>query len=155
ALHPLLHTNTSDFNGQRYTSTFTGEEFFLTEQRLGSNADPARKVLPAGACLEIARAALEQASAARAAAGVLELHDIVWAQPIVIEGNRSLSIVLLPDGSEDVNYEINGQEGGEEIVYFQGRATFVREPTPARLDIVRLKQQLGGGEGARQLLVRL
>ncbi|HXI94072.1 MAG TPA: polyketide synthase, partial [Blastocatellia bacterium] len=30
-LHPLLHANTSDLNEQRYSSTFTGEEFFLAD----------------------------------------------------------------------------------------------------------------------------
>src|SRR5207244_12063473 len=28
-LHPLLHSNTSDFSHQSYSSTFSGEEFFL------------------------------------------------------------------------------------------------------------------------------
>ena len=27
-LHPLLHRNTSDLSEQRYSSMFTGEEFF-------------------------------------------------------------------------------------------------------------------------------
>ncbi|HEX8619041.1 MAG TPA: hypothetical protein VF911_15765, partial [Thermoanaerobaculia bacterium] len=28
-IHPLLHRNTSDLDGQRYASTLTGDEFFL------------------------------------------------------------------------------------------------------------------------------
>ncbi|MGE7057313.1 beta-ketoacyl synthase N-terminal-like domain-containing protein, partial [Paenibacillus glucanolyticus] len=30
-IHPLLHRNTSDFSEQRYSSTFSGEEFFLRD----------------------------------------------------------------------------------------------------------------------------
>ena len=33
-LHPLLHSNTSDLSEQRYSSIFTGEEFFLADHRV-------------------------------------------------------------------------------------------------------------------------
>src|SRR5207253_550292 len=43
-LHPLLHANTSDLNGQRYSATFTGEEFFLrwSARKNSSPRSPAR-----------------------------------------------------------------------------------------------------------------
>ncbi|PNB39340.1 hypothetical protein C1X64_39635, partial [Pseudomonas sp. GW456-E7] len=30
-LHPLVHRNTSDFTEQRFSSIFTGKEFFLSD----------------------------------------------------------------------------------------------------------------------------
>jgi len=60
-IHPLLHRNTSDLNEQRYSSTFTGEEFFLADHQMKADAEPSRKVLPGVAYLEMARAAVEQA----------------------------------------------------------------------------------------------
>ncbi|HKX27774.1 MAG TPA: beta-ketoacyl synthase N-terminal-like domain-containing protein, partial [Blastocatellia bacterium] len=54
-LHPLLHVNTSDFSGQRYSCTLSGEEFFLRDHVIQG-----RQVLPGAAYLEMARAALEK-----------------------------------------------------------------------------------------------
>src|SRR5262249_44795170 len=67
-LHPLLHTNTSDLSEQRYSSTFTGEEFFLADHQVAG-----QKVLPAVAYLEMARAAIEQAWPAEPTCGTTAL----------------------------------------------------------------------------------
>src|SRR5207249_3682792 len=56
-LHPLLHTNTSDLSQQSYSSTFSGDEFFLKDHHVDG-----QKVLPAVASLEMARAAVEKAT---------------------------------------------------------------------------------------------
>lgn len=48
SLHPLLHRNTSDFSEQRFSSTFTGQEFFLKDHVVNG-----RKVLSGAACLEM------------------------------------------------------------------------------------------------------
>jgi acyl transferase domain-containing protein len=61
ALHPLLHTNTSDFSAQSYTSVFRGEESFLADHRIHTSGGTAQSVLPGVAYLEMARAALELA----------------------------------------------------------------------------------------------
>ena len=60
-LHPLLHSNTSDLSEQRYSSNFTGEEFFLADHRVRMESGTLEKVLPGVACLEMARAAIELA----------------------------------------------------------------------------------------------
>ncbi|HKX30181.1 MAG TPA: hypothetical protein VJ302_21000, partial [Blastocatellia bacterium] len=54
-IHPLLHVNTSDFSGQRYSCILSGEEFFLRDHVIQG-----RQVLPGAAYLEMARAALEK-----------------------------------------------------------------------------------------------
>ena len=54
SIHPLLHQNTSDLSEQRFSSTFTGEEFFFEDHVMKG-----RRVLPGVVCLEMARAAVE------------------------------------------------------------------------------------------------
>jgi polyketide synthase PksN len=142
-LHPLLHSNTSDLTAQRYRSTFTGEELFIAE-RAG------RKVLPAVACLEMARAAFERAVPAQPEATVLELHDTVWSQPIIVGENRQVSIELFTRDNGEIGYEIYSQDAEQEIVHCQGRAASSREAAPARLDIEQLKRQ-----GQRVVQLRL
>jgi acyl transferase domain-containing protein len=56
ALHPLLQRNTSDFSALRFSSRFTGEEFFLAHHRLRG-----QRILPGVAYLEMARAAVASA----------------------------------------------------------------------------------------------
>ncbi|MCP3942315.1 MAG: type I polyketide synthase, partial [Desulfobacteraceae bacterium] len=56
-LHPLLHRNTSDLSEQRFSSAFTGNEFFLADHVVKG-----KKVLPGVAYLEMARAAVERAA---------------------------------------------------------------------------------------------
>ena len=55
-IHPLLHRNTSDFSVRRFSSSFTGEEYFLRDHVVGG-----RRILPGVAYLEMARAAIERA----------------------------------------------------------------------------------------------
>ena len=88
-LHPLLHLNTSCLNQQSYRTSFTGDEFFLTDHRVSTEGDSLQKVLPGVAYLEMARAAVEQAWGGRPEGAVLELRQTVWARPIVVGGVRA------------------------------------------------------------------
>lgn len=133
-IHPLLHTNTSDLNEQRFRSTFTGDEFFLAE-------NGGQKVLPALACLEMARAAIEQVLPVRPESTLLELQNTVWAQPIVVSGIKQVSIALFSDDGQRIDYEIYSHDAGEEIVHCQGSAVLSREGPPARVEIERLEAQ--------------
>ena len=46
-LHPLVHRNTSDLREQRYSTTLTGEEFFLADHEVAGKRWEKQKVLPA------------------------------------------------------------------------------------------------------------
>jgi acyl transferase domain-containing protein/enoyl-CoA hydratase/carnithine racemase/acyl carrier protein len=122
ALHPLLQSNTSGLDGQRFSSTFTGDEPFVR-----------RGVLPAAACLEMARAAMEHSSAARGDASVLELRGLVWGAPIVVDGATQVSVALWSDGGE-VSFEIYSGE----TIHCQGTAAFVSAAAPPRVDLARV-----------------
>jgi polyketide synthase PksN len=145
AIHPLLHRNTSDLGEQRYSSRFIGEEFFLADHQVKAGGQPSLKVLPGVAYLEMARAAIEQATPERPEPARLELRNIVWAQPIVVTEAREVNIALLADENEQVDFEVYSDDSGEEVVHCQGRAVPSREPAPARLDLAQLRAQMGEG----------
>ncbi|HYC88474.1 MAG TPA: SDR family NAD(P)-dependent oxidoreductase [Thermoanaerobaculia bacterium] len=139
-LHPLLHANTSDLSEQRYRSTFTGDEFFLTDHRVNGG-----KVLPGVAYLEMTRAAIEQAVPERPEGTVLELRDLVWAQPAAVDSAKELHLALWPAGESQLDYEIYSQDGDEDAVHCQGRALWSRQSAPAALDLPRLARRLDRG----------
>ena len=144
-LHPLLHSNTSDLSEQRYSSTFTGDEFFLTDHRIRTDGRAGHRILPGVAYLEMARAAIEQASPVQPEPRILELHDTVWLRPVVVTAPREVSIALSATDSGRVDYEIYSMEAGQETVHCQGHAVFSRQSTPARLDLEQLGRQMRQG----------
>src|SRR5262249_11669759 len=136
-LHPLLHSNTSDLSHQSYSSTFSGEEFFLKDYQVDS-----QRILPLAAYLEMARVAVTKA-ARTSQETVLELRDVVWAHPIAGAQHKQISIALLAHDHDEIGYEIYSQEVDEEIVHCQGRAVLSCGPAPARLDLEQLMRQMG------------
>ncbi|WP_210421898.1 polyketide synthase dehydratase domain-containing protein, partial [Bradyrhizobium nitroreducens] len=58
-LHPLVHRNTSDLSEQRFSSMFSGKEYFLSDHQVRGQL-----VLPGVVHLELAREAVQRASGA-------------------------------------------------------------------------------------------
>ena len=128
-LHPLLHQNTSDFTRQRFTSSFTGEEFFLADHRVND-----RRILPGVAYLEMARAAVELAlgDSGGASSGTIRLEDVAWLRPFspdeVRAGDASrlhIALSLEPHAASSdetrLRYECyRDPEGEEESLLAQG-----------------------------------
>ena len=139
-LHPLLHSNTSDLSHQSYSSTFSGEEFFLKDYQVDG-----QRILPLAAYLEMARVAVTKAARASHET-VLELRNVVWAQPIVGARHRQISIALLAHDNDEIDYEIYSRDTDEEIVHCQGRAVLSPQPASAKLDLEDLKGQMGRGQ---------
>jgi polyketide synthase PksN len=141
AIHPLLQRNTSDFCEQRFSSTFTGQEFFLADHVVQG-----QRVLPGVAYLEMARAAVEQA------AGTLEmkqtgirLRNVVWARPISVgEQPKQVHIALSPEGNGEIVYEIYSEaeaDGAETVMHSQGKATLITIGEVPTLDLQALIAQ--------------
>ncbi|MBO0798886.1 MAG: polyketide synthase dehydratase domain-containing protein, partial [Blastocatellia bacterium] len=144
-LHPLLHSNTSDLTEQRFSSTFSGEEFFLTDHRVRMSDGVVQKLLPGAACLEMARAAIEHALPSYQEAGNLELHNVVWLKPVVVTASKQVSIALFADDDGGIDYELYTIEAEQKILHFQGRARFSPPSAPARHDLDQLRRQMGKG----------
>jgi polyketide synthase PksN len=151
-LHPLLHRNTSTFERQCYSSELGDQEFFLRDHQVSLDGKNRRKVLPAVACLEMARAAMERALPEARDAACLELREIEWLLPITAEGNCNVTLSLFageperggdPSGAAD--FEIGGAAGGEGIAHCQGRAAFIADPRPARLDLAAIGDRMRRG----------
>ncbi|MEV4517120.1 SDR family NAD(P)-dependent oxidoreductase [Dactylosporangium sp. NPDC049525] len=129
-LHPLVHRNTSDFAGQRYTTRLTGTEFFLADHRIHN-----RPVLPAAASLEMARAAVEQALGH----DEFRLADVTWVSPLIVDGAPvELHIELtLDDTGDRVAFQITRDGGdGEPVTHAHGAAHLDDTgPAPAPVDL--------------------
>ncbi|RYE40982.1 MAG: hypothetical protein EOP48_24280, partial [Sphingobacteriales bacterium] len=140
-LHPLLHRNTSDLSQQRYSSTFTGKEFFLADHVING-----QKILPAVAYLEMARAAVEEATPLQNQSATLVLENIVWTQPIIVTESKPTSIALQVNDRGQIEFEIYTADthagDAQEIVHCQGRALFGSELLPTKLDISRLQNDM-------------
>lgn len=142
--HPLLHQNTSDFSEQRYSSTFTGAEFFLRDHLVKG-----RQVLPGVAYLEMAREAVEKASVISSNAdSAIRLQHVVWAKPVIVGDHPvQVHIALVPGENGDVSYEVYSQTEkgpGESIIHSQGYAQIYTDPDgeKTRVNMDRLKGQL-------------
>ncbi|SEM57482.1 Polyketide synthase dehydratase, partial [Variovorax sp. YR750] len=139
-LHPLVHRNTSSLAEQRFSSVFTGEEFFLADHVVKG-----QRVLPGVAYLELARAAVVQAlELAASQARDVRLEQVVFAQPVVV-GNAPVEvhIALVPQDGGSVSFEVYTQVAGEEEarVHAQGRARVAAPADAPREDLGRLRSQ--------------
>src|SRR6476646_9726493 len=145
-LHPLLHSNTSDLSEQRYSSIFTGEEFFLADHRVRMESGRLENVLPGVACLEMARAAIELAWPRPLRATALELRNTVWLHPIIGTEQKQINLRLLATQPEQIEYEIYSDDGEQRTVHCQGSAQWTEEPVALRLELDQLKRQMADGD---------
>jgi polyketide synthase PksN len=123
-LHPLLHV--AAVEGQRYRTTFTGNEFFLRDHVVMQ-----RRVLPAVAYLEMVRVALMQAAGPHQ--GVM-LRDVAWLQPLALEpglADITLDLTLTARAGGELAFDI-GSSGTPRRSHCQGVATLVAGPARVR-----------------------
>ena len=143
-IHPLLHRNTSDFDMQRFSSTFTGEEFFLSDHVISG-----QRILPGVAYLEMVRAAVTESSAQvkRGQTGI-RLKNVVWAQPMAVrEQPGEVHIGLFPKDSEKISYEIYGipdEADAGPLVYSRGRALLGNIPETPAIDLKAIQSACSG-----------
>ncbi|WP_240351255.1 SDR family NAD(P)-dependent oxidoreductase [Streptomyces olivoreticuli] len=141
ALHPLLHRNTSGLAGQRYTSTFTGDEPFLAAHRVGG-----ARVLPAVAYLEMARAAVADATGAPAGGSpAIRLREVVWLRPLVAgDAPVDVHIGLTPRAGEaagELAFEVTttADDAATALVHGRGTAELLPHEEPETLDLGALR----------------
>ncbi len=137
-LHPLLHENTSDLSEQRFSSTFTGEEFFLADHVVKG-----QRVLPGVAHLEMARAAVERATGNGSGGTGIRLRNVVWTRPVAVGDDPvRLHIGLFPEENGEIAFEVYGDSADEEpVVFSQGSASLTDEADIAESDIRSLRSE--------------
>ena len=132
-LHPLVQRNISDLFKQRFSSTFDGDEFFIADHVIKG-----QRIMPGVAYLEMARAAIAQAtgSTTQEEGHILpvgpahRLRHVVWARPLVCDSAHPVTvhITLSPQESGTISFLISREEMEEEI-YCQGIAELHAENT--------------------------
>lgn len=143
-LHPLLQENTSDFSRQRFSSTFSGEEFFLKDHQLEGE-----KVLPGVAYLEMAQEAVKRVSGDYLKENI-QLKNVVWARPITVNKLQKVHIGLFPEENGEIAYEIYtdnlnatpGDDSEESTMHSQGRAVLSSSSEESSLNLADLQKKL-------------
>jgi polyketide synthase PksN len=140
-IHPLLQQNTSDFSAYRFSSTFTGQEFFLTNYEVEN-----QRVLSEVSYLEMARAAVSQAVGdLQLGETKIWLKNVVWAKPIVVVDQPiQIYIELYPEEDGDIAYEIyskSEKNDAEPVIHSQGIAVLGSSSEIRGLNISDLQAQ--------------
>ncbi|WP_394849113.1 SDR family NAD(P)-dependent oxidoreductase [Pendulispora brunnea] len=130
ALHPLVHANTSRLSEQRFSSTFTGTEFFLADHVVQG-----RRILPGVAYLEMALTAAEQSVDAPAERCVM-IRDTAWLQPIAVAESQTVHVGLYPQDAGEIDYRIYS---GQDVVHAQGRVSIEPASMAAVVDVGELR----------------
>lgn len=120
-LHPLVHQNTSTLSLQKFSSQFTGNEFFLNDHQILG-----KKVIPSAAMLEMGRTAASLAYYGEVRDGAsLSLKDVIFVQPLADEGQGiNVDIHVSPVSEDSVLFEVCSLTGSEERVHAKGVVNF-------------------------------
>ncbi|BAV98003.1 non-ribosomal peptide synthetase [Lysobacter enzymogenes] len=153
-LHPLLHHNTSGLHEHRYTTVLRGDEFVFADHDVRGT-----RLLPGVAYLEMARAALAQAT--RSAPTALALHDVAWLRPLVA-GAQPIAVHVRIEERTDGRYRFqvySERDDGSQCVHCEGTASRIAADADERLDLDALRAQCAGsaatGEQCYALFDRL
>jgi acyl transferase domain-containing protein/thioesterase domain-containing protein/acyl carrier protein len=145
--HPLLHHDTSTASEQRYSSGFSGEEFFLRDHVIKG-----RPILPGVAYLEMAREAIARSTAAsHGDKGAVVLRNIVWSRPFVVQHKNGQLHTGIYDNKGQLSYSIYQQdESGRKTVYSEGAAHFHPALTAPVHNLSALQASCTGGILSRE-----
>ncbi|MEL7147042.1 MAG: SDR family NAD(P)-dependent oxidoreductase, partial [Bacteroidota bacterium] len=137
-IHPLLNSNLSDFATQLFSTMLNGTEFFLKDHLVNGEM-----ILPAVAYLEMVRAAItESTRSLMEQDGVLQLKNILWARPVVVEeGGREIRTSLDIDAAGELSFEVFAEVGGEIVVFCQGSATYRPEESRSSVAVEGIERQ--------------
>ncbi|MGN4085321.1 SDR family NAD(P)-dependent oxidoreductase, partial [Burkholderia gladioli] len=135
-LHPLVHRNTSDLGGQRYSTWLDGEESFLRDHVVRG-----QRVVPGVVQLEWARAAVHLALGRAGAGASIRLEQVSWLRPLVVANPITVQIGLAENDDGRIEWEIYSDDGEQTVVYGEGLALAVEDEGEApRVDLDALRQ---------------
>ena len=147
AIHPLLHTNTSDFYQQRYSTVLNGSEPFLADHQVRLGEDNLMKILPGVAYLEMAHAALENALPNITDTHVIELKNVVWMQPFFVSEAKEIHIELLTENEENIQFEIYSiKSEDKETIHCKGEINYAEKGENRTLEVEKLTENMRRGE---------
>ncbi|MES2739633.1 MAG: SDR family NAD(P)-dependent oxidoreductase [Pseudomonadota bacterium] len=128
-LHPLLHANTSSVRELRFSSTFTGREFYLRDHVVRG-----RPVMPGVALLEMAREAFARVADQP---GLALLSDVAFLRPVVVEAELCLHVALRAETGSLMTFQIYSQHDGDKpVIHCEGRASMTTPADSEPLDLL-------------------
>ncbi|MBC2580387.1 non-ribosomal peptide synthetase [Clostridium sp. DJ247] len=112
-IHPLVQNNESDFYELKFSSTFSGKEFFFQDHMVNNRA-----LLPGVAGIEMAAVATTISTKST----VYGLKNVFWLKPFIYTlENQSVSITLEPE-DDHMNFQIFKMlSNGEKEIYTKGQ----------------------------------
>ncbi|WP_181899167.1 SDR family NAD(P)-dependent oxidoreductase [Lachnotalea glycerini] len=136
-IHPLIQKNESNLREIKYSSTFTGEEFFLSAHVING-----KRILPGAAYLEMAYTAVkEMLELSKKEQRLISLNHVAWAMPIVVKQDLvtvQTKLALEEDGS--VTYVIC-DKADQRKIYNEGRALLQENAIHTKLELDYVKEQ--------------
>ena len=139
-LHPLLHENTSDLSEQRYSTTFTGGEFFLADHVVKGQPDFTRSSVP-GDGPGSGRGGNRGCRSGGVETEGIRLKNVVWLRPLVVGAEPvPVNIGLYPEANGAIAYEIYSGAGTEQI-YSQGSAELGTLGEAENLDLEAIQKR--------------
>ncbi|WP_108807996.1 SDR family NAD(P)-dependent oxidoreductase [Aquimarina spinulae] len=135
-LHPLVHSNISDLKNHKYSSTFSGDAFFISSLSNG------HKEISVTVYLEMARAAIAEALPKEKAPYFLEFSNTVWSGPLIFRDDIEVHIALFKQTEEGVCFEVYSGIEEKEVIYCQGEAIVHDELPLTTLDIKALRAKM-------------
>ncbi|HET8887713.1 MAG TPA: SDR family NAD(P)-dependent oxidoreductase, partial [Candidatus Angelobacter sp.] len=131
-LHPLVHRNVSTLTTQKFSSRFSGTEFFLADHKASNQA-----ILPAVAYIEMVAAAGELSGEQK----VQFIRDMVWMSPLIVEDAREVEISLTPLKNE-IDFAVRTQEKEHSITHCRGKMGYSGTVSgPAVLNIAEIQDR--------------
>ncbi|OCQ18832.1 hypothetical protein A7985_22720 [Pseudoalteromonas luteoviolacea] len=144
-LHPLLHTNASDFYQQRYQTCFSGDEFYLTDHLLQQGIAPSKKLLPGVAYLEMARAGLADALRSDSEDCGFAFENIVWLNPVIYGETNAVSLELSASeshGETVFKFEIVSDKDGQRQLHCEGMIRVIDRPDDLNVDLIAIQSRV-------------
>ncbi|MBF0224098.1 MAG: SDR family NAD(P)-dependent oxidoreductase [Desulfobacterales bacterium] len=132
-LHPLVGLNTSTFQEEKFTTFFSGNEFFFEDHQVLAD-----KVFPGAAYIEMARSAGCFASEKQ----VTKLTNIVWLRPMIMSDKGIKAEIILSPEDDGAYYEICTEIDNSRVIHSKGMMLFQKSSQASKpLEIESIKNR--------------
>lgn len=133
-IHPMLHTNKSDLHGLKFSSSYSGNEFFMKDHVVNGT-----KMLPAVAYLEIIYAAAKEIFDLKNNQTIV-IKNVIWVQPFIIKDTvKEIQVSFTLDENENWKFDVFSC-GQVKVVHCQGMVQISEEAKAEQLDIEKLRE---------------
>jgi len=133
ALHPLVHRNVSTLEEQKFSSRFTGEEFYFADHVVDG-----QKILPGVAYLEMAKAAGELSGNSH----VRMIRSVTWERPLIVGSQAEEVELSLTPVKNEIKFSVKSAGKENPILYCTGKIVYSSDAlTPEVLDIAAIQER--------------